>query len=204
MKRSFRMLSLMLLVVAAAIPAHARGRKTSSTEPGTYKEWGPDIDQIEIVKKFRFADYKQIVVQPLDTDSVKLPSKDDNTYEPTKKVLASATEGFVQGLRGSVDPKVTIETKAPKTAGTLILRGKIVELDPGSKAARYWGGFGAGATRAKIEAELVDAKTGQVLARFTQERRSGVGVMGGDYQELMQRSLNAVGEDVANLLKAFV
>jgi hypothetical protein len=120
-----------------------------------------------------------------------------------KKVLASATEGIVQGVRGEVDTKVTIEQKEPKSAGTLIIRGKLTELDPGSKSARYFAGFGAGAARVKIEAEIVDAASGEVLARFEQERRSGVGVMGGDYQELMQRSLNAVGEDIANLLKAF-
>jgi hypothetical protein len=198
MKRSLVML-LMLLV--AAMPATARGKKkSSSTEPGTYKDWGPDIDELEIVKTFKLSDYKEVVVKPFDTKDVALPEKDDNTYEPVKKVLSSVTEGFVQGLRGSVEQKVSI---ASSTKSGLIIRGKVLELDPGSKAARYWAGFGAGAARAKIEGEIVDAKTKQVLARFTQERRSGVGMMGGDYQELMQRNLNAVGEDIANLLKAF-
>ena len=200
MKRSLVML-LMLLV--AAMPAAARGKKkSSSTEPGTYKDWGPDIDELEIVKTFALSDYDNVVVQPLATDDVKLPEKDDNTYEPVKKVLASVTEGFVQGLRGSIGQKVTIASGA-KGGKTLIVRGKVVEMDPGSKAARYWAGFGAGAARAKIEGEIVDAKTKQVLARFTQERRSGVGMMGGGYQELMQRNLNAIGEDVAKLLSAF-
>ena len=55
----------------------------------------------------------------------------------------------------------------------------------------------------KLEGEIVDAQSGAVLARFTQERRSGVGIAGGDYQELLQRDLNAIGEDVAGILKAF-
>jgi hypothetical protein len=134
---------------------------------------------------------------------VKLPDKDDNTYEPVKKVLASSAEGFVQGLRGSVEQTVKVSERPAKTSDTLIIRGKVVAMDPGSKAARYWAGFGAGAAKAKIEGEIVDAKSGAVLARFTQERRSGVGAMGGDYQELMQRNLNAIGEDVAAILKAF-
>jgi hypothetical protein len=194
---------LLLAAVAAAPVAEARGKKTSSTEPGKYKEWGPDIDEIEIVKSFKLADYLTIVVETLDTDETPLPEKDDNTYEPVKKVLASATEGFVQGLRGEVDAKVEIAEKAKKNSGTLIVRGTVENMDPGSKAARYWAGFGAGAARTRISGEIVDAKSGEVLVRFTQERRSGVGVMGGDYQELMQRNLNAVGKDIANLLKAF-
>ena len=199
-----KLTSLFLLAVALAAPvSYARGKKAAPTAPGTYKDWGPDIDQLEIVKTFHFGDYKQVVVQPFDTDGVKLPDKEDNSYDSARRVVASATEGFVQGLRGSVDPKVTLSEKAGKSDGTLVVRGKVLEMDPGSKAARYWAGFGAGAARTKIEGEIVDAHTGEVLARFTQERRSGVGVMGGDYQELMQRNLNAIGEDVAAILKTF-
>lgn len=203
--RAARKAGLFILIVALTVPAFARGKKSTpaTTEPGTYKNWGPDIDELEIVKSFKFADYKDVVVEPFDTSSAQLPEKDDNTYEPVTKVLASATEGFVQGLRGSIEPKVAIESNPGKSAGTLLIRGKVVTMDPGSKAARYWAGFGAGAAKAKIEGEIVDAKTRKVLAKFTQERRSGVGVMGGDYQEMMQRNLNAIGEDVANILKAF-
>lgn len=201
--KQMRVLLVMLCVVAMAVPAFARGKKkTASTEPGTYSGWGPDIDEIEILQKFEFAGYKKIVVKPFDTSETPLPEKDDNTYEPVKKVLASATEGFVQGLRGSVDADVAMGESA-NGSGTLIVRAKVETMDPGSKAARYWAGFGAGAARAKISGEIVDAATGAVLVRFTQERRSGVGLMGGDYQELMQRNLNAIGEDVANLLKVF-
>ena len=199
-----RVTTLVLIAAALAFPAEARKKKQAlSTEPGTYKDWGPDIDQLEIVKTFDLAKYSKIAVQPLDVEDVKLPEESDNTYEPVKKVLASATEGFVQGLRGSVEPKVDIQAKPKKSADTLVIRGKVLAMDPGSKAKRYWAGFGAGAARAQLEGEIVDAKTGAVLARFTQERRSGVGVMGGGYQELMQRNLNAIGEDVANILKAF-
>lgn len=199
-----RLAVLCLIALTLAVPAEARRKKQAgSTEPGTYKDWGPDIDELEIVKTFDLAKYSKIVVTPFDTEEVKLPEKDDNTYEPVKKVLASATEGFVQGLRGSVDAKVTLDEKTGKSADTLVIHGKVLTMDPGSKAARYWAGFGAGAAKAKIQGEIVDAKSGEVLAKFTQERRSGVGMMGGDYQELMQRNLNAIGEDVANILKAF-
>lgn len=90
-----------------------------------------------------------------------------------------------------------------KSAGTLIVRAKVLNMDPGSRAARYWAGFGAGAARAELSGEVVDAATGKVLLRFQQERRSGVGVAGGDYVNLMNRNLRAIGEDVALILSAF-
>lgn len=201
---SRRVFTSLLIVAALAAPAFARGKKNAgSTEPGTYKDWGPDIDELEIVKKFKAADYKNIVVLPLKTADVKLPEKSDNTYEPVTKVLASATEPFAEGLRKNVAQKVTVADSASKSSDTLVVRAKIETMNPGSKAARYWGGFGAGAAVTKISGEIVDAKTNQVVARFTQERRSGVGMMGGDYQKLMDRNLSAIGEDVANILKAF-
>jgi hypothetical protein len=50
---------------------------------------------------------------------------------------------------------------------------------------------------------VVDAATGQVLLRFTQERRSALGPLAGDYVELMNRNLVTIGQDLAGVLKAF-
>ena len=162
-----------------------------------------DIDEIEIVKSFNAGDYKTIVVVPFETGDVQLPKEDDNTYEPVKKVLAAVTDPFVEGLGKHTEAKVSLDAKPGKGAGTLIVKAKVMEMDPGSKAARYFAGFGAGAARAKITGEIIDARTKAVLVRFTQERRSGVGMMGGDYVNLMNRNLRALGEDVANLLAVF-
>lgn len=194
--------SLLLMVVMAA-PAFARGKKSSSTEPGSYKEWGPNIDEIQIIKKFHTADYKNIVVEPFKTSEVKMPEKEDNSYKPVVNVLASATETFVSGLRSETDRTVSISEKAPKSSDTLIVRGKVVEINPGSRAARYFAGFGAGAAGAKIEGEIVDARTNEVLAKFTQERRSGTGAAGGGYEDLLNRDLKTIGGDIGRMLKEF-
>ena len=194
-----------LVAIAVGVPAEARRKKSpaASTEPGTYRQWGPNIDEIEIVKPFNAADYKTIVVVPFDTDDVQLPKPEDNTYEPVKKVLANVSDPFVASLGEHTEAKVSLDAKPGKTAGTLIVRAKVLEMEPGSKAARYFAGFGAGAARSKISGEIIDAKTNKVLVKFTQERRSGVGMMGGDYVGLMNRNLRAIGEDVANILQVF-
>ena len=198
-------LLLLLLAVAVALPMQARGKKQTSTEPGKYKEWGPDIDQIEILQKFKLSDYKTIEIMPFTNEGVKLPDKDDNSYDSAVRALKESPEYFAGGLNGLLDQKVYLaeEQAESKKAGTMIIRGKVTVMDPGSRAARYWVGFGAGAARTEIECEVVDAKTGEVLLRFTQQRRSGVGAYGGDYVELMQRSLNQIGEDAAHMLREF-
>jgi hypothetical protein len=205
MSKTLLRLSLSLAFLSLlASPLAARKEKGPSIEPGKYEEWNEEIDELEIVETFKLSDYSKVVVEPFDTDGTPLPEKDDNTYEPVQQVLKDPAGPFREGLTGELERKIEVSQESGgKAAGTLIVRNKMLNLDPGSKAARYWAGFGAGAARAEVSGEVVDAATGKVLLRFKQERRSGVGVAGGDYVKLMQRNLRAIGEDMALILNAF-
>src|SRR2546428_4481431 len=161
-----RAISLLLFAVAvlAAGPAlHARGRKNPApTEPGSYKGWGQDIDEIEILKNFKTADYDRIVVLPFDTSQTPLPDKNDRSYDTVRSTLAGYTITLVEALKPELKSKLEVEQadKAPKTARTLIVRGKVEDIKPGSRAGRYLAGYGAGAGGNKTSGEIVDAKTG--------------------------------------------
>ena len=201
-----RKLAAVVLFSLVALPAFARG-KDAITKPGTYKEWGEDIDQIEILKTFKMADYDHIVVQTFDTSASPLPDKSEKSYNSIKAVLDGYTLTLIESLRPELKAKADVaqSDKATKDAKTLILRGKVEDLSPGSRAKRYLGGFGAGAAGTKLSGEIVDAKSGAVLARFTQERRSGgtFKFAGGSNRTVMRDSIHAMGQDVAHLLDAF-
>ena len=198
-----RLFAVIAIFCLAVVPAEARGKKSKSlTAPGTYEDWADEIDQLEVVESFSLADYSKVLVAPFDTDDVELPEKSDNTYEPVKDVLKNPEDSLVDGIREELDGK-KVDEGSKGGAGTLIVRGKITTMDPGSRAARYWAGFGAGAARTAVEAEIVDGGTGKVLVKFTQERRSGVGAAGGGYEALLNRNLEAIGEDIALILKQF-
>ena len=206
-----RAISLLLVAIALftiAPSLQARGRKkAASTEPGTYKEWGPDIDEIEILKSFKAADYDRVVVLPFDTSATPLPDKSDRSYDTIKSALASYSSALVEGLKPELKAKLEVEQadKAPKTAKTLIIRGKVDEINPGSRAGRYLAGYGAGAAGNKMSGEIVDAKSGHVLAKFTQSRRSGGTFKfgGGSDSQVMRDSIHAIGQDIAHLIDAF-
>src|SRR5512133_3898922 len=68
-------------------PSTLAKKKGASTEPGKYKEWKGEIDELEIVRSFRLGDYRHVAVQGFDTDNTPLPDKDDNTFGPVKTVL---------------------------------------------------------------------------------------------------------------------
>jgi hypothetical protein len=202
MKNRFARLLLFVLIATLTLPLQARGRKVAK-EPGKYMEWGPDIDEIEIVKTFTFAGYTKIYVKPFDTAETPLPDKDDNTYEPVKKSLANSADGFALGLREHVTQKVTISEKPEKEGGSLVIQAKVVNMNPGSQAARYWAGGAAGGAKVQLAVEILDGDTGEVLVKFTQERSANWGRDGGAYDKLLWKDLRQIGEDAANLLKVF-
>ncbi|HYS56231.1 MAG TPA: DUF4410 domain-containing protein [Thermoanaerobaculia bacterium] len=202
-------LLVFILVLAVIAPAlYARGKKPAPTAPGTYKEWGQDIDKIEIIKTFKISDYDKIIVQPFDTTKAPLPDKKEKWYGTMKSALAATTEWFMEGLQPELKTKADLQqsSNSPKDSKTLIIRGTVDAMDPGSRAGRYFGGFGAGSASTKLSFEVVDAKSGKVLAKVTQERRSAGTWKGGGGSDLdvMRDSVHAIAQDMAHVLDAFV
>ena len=200
-------IAIALLALSLFAPALIARDHPAPTAPGTYKEWGPDIDQIEIVKSFKIADYDKIVVNTFDTSQSPLPDPKEKSYNSIKSVLEAYTLTLVEALRPELKAKaeVSVSDKPTKAAKTLIVRGKVEDLTPGSRAKRYLAGFGAGAAGTKFSGEIVDAKSGEVLAKFTQERRSGgtFKFAGGNDMDVMRDTIHAAGKDVAHILDAF-
>jgi hypothetical protein len=192
-----------LVLSTLAAPAVARGRRDGPTAPGKYTDWAGEIDELEIVQAFKLSDYSKVIVEPFDTKDTPLPDKDDNTYEPVTRVLVDPAKPFTDDLSEELGGRVPVSQGSGGDGQLLLIRVKVSMMAPGSKAARYWGGFGAGAARTELQGEVVDASTGKTLLRFKQERRSGVGALGGDYVSLMNRNLRTIGKDVAGVLRVF-
>jgi len=204
-KRTLLAVVAIALFVLAPL-AEARGKKPELA-PGKYKEWGPDIDSIEILKTFKVADYDHIVIKPFDTSKAPLPNEKEKWYGTLKMMLSGYTQAFDEAFRKELKTKVDVEESdtATKTPRTLVIRGSVEDLDPGSRAGRYLVGYGTGGASTRATIELVDAKSGDVLARLTQARRSG-GTWkfgGGSDIEVMRDTVHALAQDVAHVVDAF-
>ncbi len=181
-------------------PSRAPAVRSSQTivTPGTYHEWH-DIDEVTILRTFDPSAFDQIAVESFDTSGVQLPPADDNTFRSVQAALRTMKPAFIEGL----ERKAQRKRGATASHRTLVIRGRLLKVDPGSQAARYWVGFGAGAVKIQITGELVDGSSGATLVRFVQERHSGFGVFGGGYNDLFQRTARQLGGDVAGLINAF-
>ncbi len=168
-----------LLVAGLSIPAGAAGK--TSTAPGKYTSWGEDeVDELEVVN--------------------------GKEAKNVQEAIAGVDESFLDGVKKGVSSfsKAAVQSGAA-TGHALLIKGVVVDLNPGSKGARMGVGFGAGAARAKLSGEVVEADTGTVLLRFTHEKRagSGMGFGGGNSKKLMLKSAEHVGEDLGKVFKAF-
>jgi uncharacterized protein DUF4410 len=83
--------------------------------------------------------------------------------------------------------------------GTLVVEGKFVTIDPGSRAKRYFAGFGAGKSSVKVTGQVKDA-AGRTLAVFEQRRIGAMGMGGGDSLGKLMSDSRSIGEDIAKFL----
>ena len=95
------------------------------------------------------------------------------------------------------------ETQSPAPSPkVLLLRARVVEMKPGSAAARFVVGFGAGRANTELTGEFVDAQTNEVLLKFETGRAgAGGGLKGMDTESLLSGSVREIGKDLAELLK---
>lgn len=176
----------------------------SNVYPHTLKGWH-GVDSVEFLQAWKVSDYSRVAVGRFDSSGAKLPVESDNTYAPVLTVL-KASDGVLLGeitrkLKGHLEVITPpVEASAEKT---LLVSGKVVDIHPGSRAARYWGGFGAGSAWVTISGEISDAKTGTALARFEQRRVASMGMFGGDYEPLLTSCVKEIGGDIGSLILAF-
>lgn len=87
----------------------------------------------------------------------------------------------------------------PVTDGALIVEGKFVTIDPGSRTKRFLAGFGAGKSSVKVTGTVKDS-TGRTLATFEQRRIGAMGFGGGDSLGKLMADTRNIGEDIAKFL----
>jgi hypothetical protein len=114
------------------------------------------------------------------------------------RVLA---ERFATALQNSGPFKSARVLKADEGVpdGAIVVEGKFVTLDPGSRAKRYFAGFGAGKSSVKVVGSVMDS-TGRTLATFEQRRIGAMGVGGGDSLGKLMSDSRSIGEDIAKFL----
>lgn len=150
-----------------------------------------------------------VVMKPFDTSAADLGTggkdgKDARQQEAKTmqnegpRVLA---EHFVAALEksGAVKSVRALTAADAVPDGALVVEGSFVTLDPGSRAKRYFAGFGAGKSSVKVTGTVKDS-SGRTLATFEQRRIGTMGMGGGDSLGKLMADSGNIGEDIAKFL----
>ena len=83
------------------------------------------------------------------------------------------TDSFPGLLRAALALAFNGKAKVSRSEGDLVLVGRFADVNAGSRAAKFWLGFGAGSETATWDLKLVDPKTGDLLLAVHHRAISG-------------------------------
>ena len=162
-----------------------------------------DAGLVAVAPGFDLKAYRVIAVSPFAVT-------DPGIQDDSDRRLAESMSGFLQTelvrrLRETMlFERVINLSETPMPAGgpsALRIDGDIPRLGEGSQAARYFAGaFGAGRTRAQLEARFVDVATGKVVMLTADRRVASVGFFGGDSKDHLRESFDDAARDLARFL----
>jgi hypothetical protein len=169
---------------------------------GSFEDWD-NLDKVEIKQLFKLEDYATVTVEPFETKDVELPEQDDNTFKPVVEARDAFSQRIFESIKDELENKPVNNTINKELGKVLLVRGKVLIMNPGVKSLRMFVGVGAGHGGVEIQSELVDQETNTVLATLIQKRLSGGGWLGGSYDGMLEDLTEELGEDVASLIAHF-
>jgi len=150
-----------------------------------------------------------ILIRSFSTEGVDLGTggenaKNERRSDAAKTMVKVAPELLIEAFKSSILESHAFGELLPADVATvpenaLVIEGGFTRIDPGSRAKRYWGGFGAGKSGVQVTGTVKDA-SGTVLAEFTHMKHSGIGIGGGDYVKFLSDDSKDIGHDVALFL----
>jgi hypothetical protein len=149
----------------------------------------------------------RVVIRPFSASDADL-TVGDSKKDETKKMQVEApgllAEEFVVKLKdsGTFTDVAVLTSDAAVPADAILVSGKFIEMDPGSRAKRYFVGFGAGKSGVTVEGS-VKGPDGAMLATFKQRRIGVMGVAGGDSMGKLRSDAKNIAEDIAKFLSAW-
>jgi len=151
-----------------------------------------------------------VLIRPFSADGVNPgtggdDAKNEKRSEAVKEMVKIGPGLLVESFKTTLIDGGRFKEVLPAGTDTLpedtfVVEGRFVTIEPGSRAKRYWGGFGAGKSGVQVAGTVKDS-SGKVLAEFTHMKNSGIGMFGGNYVKFLSDDTRDVGHDIATFLE---
>lgn len=153
----------------------------------------------------KLSSYDNIVIKDFTTDGAEYSRVDDEEktkIDAMKPLLVSTiAESLAMQLKErKLFKQVARNQDLP--GKTVVLEGAITEFNAGSRALKFFVGFGAGKAYLKVKGRLIDGQTGKELATFEDRETGYRGAMGMEsYEDLFPHQAKSLGENIANFIE---
>lgn len=111
-------------------------------------------------------------------------------------LLDGLTERLAEQGFSDVEP---LDDSQPIPAECYVIEGEFTVLNPGSRAKRYWAGFGVGKSRVCATGRVLNAQ-GDLLMEFDHCRHETMGLFGGESEGQMVKDSYATGAHLAEFM----
>ncbi len=149
--------------------------------------------------------YDTIVIKDFSVEGAEYSSVNEEEKAKIITMTPMLLSNIALTLEGELKSKklfTTIIKNGQPTGKAVILEGQISEFNAGSRALKFFVGFGAGKAYLKFKGKLVDAATGKELATFEDRETGYRGAMTMEsYQDLFPHQAKGIGENLSKFLE---
>ena len=164
------------------------------------------LDEIQLFVPTLPEPHKRVSIRPFTSEGANLgtggPEGDADEQAEARQMQKEGPAYLVESLTQELRARHTFEPVGPEAEADIVITGRFVELNPGSRKKRYFVGFGAGKAAVGVAGEVRDGN-GRLLANFRQRRIAVGGWGGGDSIKKMQSDSRSIGKDLAKFLHAW-
>lgn len=199
--RTLLVITLTCLLAAGADLARSEGKKFDKglLDPAWF---GPnvefrttdEIDYVWVKPGFSIKGRKLLIDKWSDPV---LLGEDRDAKDSAK--ASELTEVMASRLRGALASALTGVAEVSRDDGDLVLMGRFVDCNVGSKAAKFLVGFGAGSANATWDIKITDKASGELLAAVHHRAISGTSMSEIDDKiaKWLEEFGNALHDDLA-------
>jgi Domain of unknown function (DUF4410) len=158
-----------------------------------------------IMTSQRLSGYDTIIIKDFSTEGVvydRIDDEEKSKVDAMKPLIVKTLTHSIEAemAKRKLFKKVVLNSDTKENG--VILEGSFTEFNGGSRALRFWVGFGAGKTYLKVKGRLIDAKTGKELATFEDQEAGFKGVASMEnFEDLFPHQAKSLGENMGDFIE---
>lgn len=196
MKRLFSTMLVMGVSIACAVSVYATD---TLPKPDALSE-----ETIYLTERLS-KNYDTLIIKDFSADGVEYSAVNDEEKANIVKMMPVLKANIALTLESELKAKNVFKkilTNGVASDKAVILEGSFSEFNAGSRALKFFVGFGAGKVYIKFKGKLLDAATGKELAKFEDRETGYRGSMTMEgYQDLFPHQAKGIGENLAKFLE---